>query len=90
VILMEGPDKHNGKDYWFSADALTTRQVAETLTAATVGSSQQQFRMPEFHKPCGAAPVQHSNQRIKGRIRVVSTKVEERKNGVRWKRHRRY
>src|SRR6266404_1035722 len=23
VILMEGPEKHNGKDYWFSADALT-------------------------------------------------------------------
>jgi uncharacterized protein YbjT (DUF2867 family) len=35
VILMEGPDKHNGKDYWFSADVLTPRQVAETLTAAT-------------------------------------------------------
>ena len=35
VILMEGPDKHNEKDYWFSADALTPRQVAETLTAAT-------------------------------------------------------
>src|ERR1700747_15193 len=35
VILMEGPDKHNGKDYWFSADVLTPRQVAGTLTAAT-------------------------------------------------------
>src|SRR4030088_121623 len=35
VILMEGPDKHNGKDYWFSADALTPRQVAETLNSAT-------------------------------------------------------
>src|ERR1700757_3037035 len=35
VILMDGPDKHNGKDYWFSADALTPHQVAETLTAAT-------------------------------------------------------
>src|SRR5712675_217596 len=35
VIPMEGPDKHNGKDYWFSADALTPRQVADTLTAAT-------------------------------------------------------
>jgi uncharacterized protein YbjT (DUF2867 family) len=22
VILMEGPEKHNGKDYWFSADVL--------------------------------------------------------------------
>src|SRR6267378_2398324 len=35
VILMEGPDKHNGKDYWFSADVLTPPEVAETLTAAT-------------------------------------------------------
>src|SRR6266576_926346 len=35
VILMEGPEKHSGKDYWFSADALTPQQVAETLTAAT-------------------------------------------------------
>jgi NAD(P)H dehydrogenase (quinone) len=35
VILMEGPEKHNRKDYWFSADALTPDQVAETLTAAT-------------------------------------------------------
>src|SRR6266513_2271400 len=34
VILMEGPEKHNGKDYWFSADVLTPHQVAETLTAA--------------------------------------------------------
>ncbi len=35
MILMEGPEKHNGKDYWFSADVLTPHQVAETLTAAT-------------------------------------------------------
>ena len=35
IILMEGPDKHNGKDYWFSADVLDPQQVAETLTAAT-------------------------------------------------------
>src|SRR6266487_2896275 len=35
AILMEGPEKHNGKDYWFSADVLTPHQVAETLTAAT-------------------------------------------------------
>jgi uncharacterized protein YbjT (DUF2867 family) len=35
VILMEGPNKHNGKDYWFSADVLTPHQVAENLTAAT-------------------------------------------------------
>jgi len=35
VILMEGPEKHNGKDYWFSADVLTPNQVAETPTTAT-------------------------------------------------------
>ena len=35
VILMEGSEKHGGKDYWFSADALAPDQVAETLTAAT-------------------------------------------------------
>jgi NAD(P)H dehydrogenase (quinone) len=35
VILVEGPEKHNAKDYWFSADALTPHQVAEALTAAT-------------------------------------------------------
>src|SRR5712675_363020 len=35
VILMEGPEKHSGKDYFFSADALTPHQVAENLTAAT-------------------------------------------------------
>src|SRR5258708_24600825 len=34
AILMEGPEKHSGKDYWFSADVLTPLQVAETLTAA--------------------------------------------------------
>jgi len=35
VILMEGPEKHSGKDYWFSADVLDPQQVAETLTGAT-------------------------------------------------------
>ena len=35
VILMEGPNKHHEKDYWFSADALTVQQVAEHLTKAT-------------------------------------------------------
>src|SRR5712692_242893 len=35
VILMEGPEKHSGQDYWFSADVLDPQQVAETLTAAT-------------------------------------------------------
>src|SRR2546426_2046320 len=35
VILMEGPKKHSGKDYWFSADVLTEKQVAETIAEAT-------------------------------------------------------
>src|SRR5260221_7005201 len=35
VILMEGPERHGGKDYWFSAGVLDPQQVAETLTAAT-------------------------------------------------------
>src|ERR1700756_4318222 len=35
VILIEGPDKHNGQDYYFSADALTPQQVVDNLTAAT-------------------------------------------------------
>src|SRR5438309_9476885 len=35
VILMEGPKKHSGMDYWFSVEALTPHQVAETLTAVT-------------------------------------------------------
>src|SRR6266576_3065377 len=28
AILMEGPEKHSGKDYWFSADILDPQQVA--------------------------------------------------------------
>ena len=32
---MEGPEKHSGMDYWFSVEALTPHQVAETLTAVT-------------------------------------------------------
>jgi len=35
MILMEGPQRHIGKDYWFSADILTPDEVAETLTVAT-------------------------------------------------------
>src|ERR1700745_1078487 len=35
LILMDGPEKHGGRDYWFSADVLAPPRVAETLTAAT-------------------------------------------------------
>ncbi len=34
VIFMEEPEKHSGKNYSFSAEALIPHQ-AETLTAAT-------------------------------------------------------
>ena len=35
VIFVEEPEKHSGKNYSFSADALIPHQAAETLTAAT-------------------------------------------------------
>jgi NAD(P)H dehydrogenase (quinone) len=35
AILMEGPERHSGNDYWFSAEVLAPHEVAETLTAAT-------------------------------------------------------
>ncbi len=47
VILMEGPEKHSGKDYWFSADVLSPNQVAETLTAATGHKFTAAVRDPE-------------------------------------------
>src|SRR6266853_240922 len=47
VILMEGPEKHSGKDYWFSADVLDPQQVAETLTAATGHKFTAAVRDPE-------------------------------------------
>src|SRR5437870_5160447 len=47
VILMEGPERHSGKDYWFSAEVLTPHQVAETLTAATGHTFTAAVRDPE-------------------------------------------
>ncbi len=35
LLGYAGPTKHSGKDYWFSADVLTAKQVAETLAEAT-------------------------------------------------------
>ena len=90
VILMEGPDQHNGKDYWFSADALTPRQMAETLTAATGRKFTAAVQNAGgFTKPCGAARFSIRTSVCQGRIRVVRT-GRGRKNGARWKRHRRY
>ena len=46
-ILMEGPEKHSGKDYWFSADVLTANQVAETLAEVTGRTFTAIVRKPE-------------------------------------------
>src|SRR5258708_14250028 len=35
AIIIERPERHSGKDYWFSAAVLDPQQLAETLTAAT-------------------------------------------------------
>src|SRR3989454_6941212 len=56
VILMEGPQKHTGKDYWFSADVLTPLQVPETLTAATGRKSTPEVRKAEAFQTDAAQP----------------------------------
>src|SRR5260370_1006912 len=56
VILMEGPEKHNGRDYWFSADVLAPHQVAETLTAATGRKFTAAVRKAEGFQNDGAQP----------------------------------
>src|SRR5260370_31163802 len=47
VFLIEGPEKHSGKDYFFSADPLTPQQMAESLTPATVRPLTTAFLHPE-------------------------------------------
>jgi NAD(P)H dehydrogenase (quinone) len=47
VILMEGPAKHQGKNYWFSSDVLDPQQVAATLTGATGYKFTAAVRDPE-------------------------------------------
>ena len=34
-ILVEGPAKHDGKDYWFSTDSLSSAEVAEIFSEVT-------------------------------------------------------
>src|SRR6266516_1496028 len=48
VILMEVPEKNSGMDYWFSVEALTPHQVAETLTAVT----GRKFTAAVHHAEC--------------------------------------
>ena len=59
-ILMEGPTKHSGKDYWFSADVLTAKQVAETLAEATGREFTAAVRTAEaFQSERGATRENH-------------------------------
>jgi len=67
VILMEGPEKHGGKDYWFSADALAPDQVAETLTAATGHKFTADVRDVEsFAKEVGGPGSAYESEYAKG------------------------
>jgi hypothetical protein len=65
VTLVEGPKKHNGKDYWFSADVLTPPEVAETLTAVPAVSSRQKLGRPTVSRIMPYRLVQHPNQRMR-------------------------
>jgi NAD(P)H dehydrogenase (quinone) len=91
VILMEGPERHSGVDYWFSANVLDPQQVAETLTAATghkfIATARDHER---FLKRNGAAAWFNVRTSVsKGRNRIVP-RGRARKNGVHRKRSRRY
>jgi uncharacterized protein YbjT (DUF2867 family) len=86
AILMEGPEKHNGKDYWFSADVLTPHQVAETLTAATGRKFTAAVRKPE-EAPFGYAGSNHEPGRAvsfwkqveDGRMAYVGSVIDDTK-----------
>src|SRR5207247_10347130 len=50
VTLMEGPETHNGNDYWFTAAVPTPHQVAATLTATASRQPTAGARhAPEYH-----------------------------------------
>jgi len=74
---MEGPTKHSGKDYWFSADVLTAKQVAETLAEATGRKSQPQFVQPKLFRARRNSPVQYSNRRMQREGSNSSANVDD-------------
>jgi uncharacterized protein YbjT (DUF2867 family) len=78
-ILMEGPTKHGGKDYWFSADVLTAKQVAETLAEATGRKFTAAVRTAEAFQSEAEQPVQYSNRRMQreGSNSSVTSRTEE-------------
>jgi uncharacterized protein YbjT (DUF2867 family) len=46
-ILVEGPAKHHGKDYWFSTDSLSSAEVARIFTEVTGEKFVDDSRPPE-------------------------------------------
>lgn len=46
-ILVEGPAKHHGKDYWFSTESLNLQEVAQVLTDVTGQKFQADCQPPE-------------------------------------------
>jgi NAD(P)H dehydrogenase (quinone) len=64
---LRDSEKHGGKDYWFSADALAPDQVAETLTAATGHKFTAEVRDVEsFAKEVGGPGSAYESAYAKG------------------------
>lgn len=56
-ILNEGPQKHHGKDYWFSTESLDIHGLAAALSEATGTRITAQLRSPDLFIPdIGADP----------------------------------
>ena len=53
-ILVDGPSKHNGKDYWFSTESLNVYEVAQVFSEVTGKKFTADARAPEqFIKDMG-------------------------------------
>jgi NAD(P)H dehydrogenase (quinone) len=56
-ILIEGPAKHHGKNYWFSTESLTATQMAKILTERTHVEVTAEIQTPaQFLKSFGDNP----------------------------------
>src|SRR5262249_6789661 len=47
-ILIEGPSKHHGKDYWFSTESLNIQEVAQILSEVTGQEFLDDSQSPEM------------------------------------------
>ena len=47
-ILIEGPDKHHGKDYWFSTESLNTKEISQILSEITGQTFFDDSQSPEM------------------------------------------